>query len=163
MPSPLNSFSSDLVMVLDPNDSSAIARAMRAGGATAAGGGWRSRASVVWREMANSPAEVPSWLARRAWRCLYATADGRFQRPLFAVQIALLAPALWGTVVCLRQRTWRWPATASLLLVAAFWVTAAVAEPLARSLAPVGAMLVIFAIVGAADFYERAFGRQLSA
>jgi hypothetical protein len=109
----------------------------------------------------DSPAASLQWFGRRTWRTFYATSAGHFQRPLFATQVAVLLPAIWGAVVCLRQPAWRWPAAASLLLVGTHWIVASIAEPLARSLAPLGGMLVIFAVVGVADAYERAFGRRL--
>lgn len=151
----------DLLRALE-SDQSPLARAVP--------GGSRHTLSALpdlraaWSQsLSDAPLDWLKWVAGRAWRTLYATADGHFQRPLFAVQVAGLVPAIWGVLTCLRVSRWRWPALASVVLIATHWIVAAVAEPLARSLAPVGGLLVLFAIVGIADVYERAFGRRLDA
>jgi hypothetical protein len=159
---PLPAFADHFLASLDEGDGSAISRAMRNPiPPNEPTGPVRLRA--IAHEVAHSPAELPVWLLRRMWRTIYATSDGHFQRPLFAVQLALLVPAIWGAVVCLRQPRWRGRALASMALIAAFWLVAAIAAPFARSLSPIGGMVTIFALVAIADLYERAFGRRLSA
>ncbi len=161
---PLPKFSTAVSVALDNNDGSVVARAMRAQAVLAVegqSGQAAERWHAAWRELKRSPGELPTWLLGRAWRCLYATSDGRFQQPLFALNLAILVPAIWGALVCLHQRAWRWQAAAGIAIFSAFWLTAAIFEPLARSMAPVGCMLVVFALVAVADLYERAFGRRL--
>jgi hypothetical protein len=123
-----------------------------------------SRSSPVWflaDEARAHPLHMTKWFGHRFGRTLYATLDGRLERPLLALQLATLLPALWGFRVALRHRAWRWAACLASAFVAVAWLLAALIEPLARNLAPVGAIAILFALLGVADLYERTFGRRL--
>ncbi len=159
---PARAYADQLLLTLDGSDAPRItptaARAAEAEGSMAP-----TRFAALLREVARSPVQWSTWLGRRAWRTLYSTADGHFERPLFIVHLIVLLPALWGAVVCLCQPVWRWPSLAGILLLVTFWLIAAIADPLARSVAPAGGVLAIFALVAISDLYERAFDRELAA
>lgn len=113
-------------------------------------------------EARREPWTVVQWFAQRTWGTLYRTADGGLQRPLFFLQLCWLVPALWGYVVAVRFRPWRWMAVTASGFVAVFWMVAALAEPLARNLTPVGGIPLVLAIIALADLYERVFHRRLT-
>ncbi|GMU23125.1 MAG: hypothetical protein AMXMBFR13_32080 [Phycisphaerae bacterium] len=113
-------------------------------------------------ELRSAPADTLRWLGRRLTRTVYATSGGQLQRPLFALQVALILPALWGWIVACRHQQWRWSAVVGAMYVAVFWLIAAIGEPLARNVVPAGGILIMFALVGFADVYERLFGRSLT-
>ncbi|HOA73952.1 MAG TPA: hypothetical protein PL151_01775 [Phycisphaerae bacterium] len=162
---PLIEFQTDLLRVLE-DESTPVAPTLTAEvGPTGATSELSPRRvlALLSDSVKRSPFQWIGWLSGRAWRTVYATADGHFERPLFAVQMAVMLPAVWGAVVCLRQSFWRWPAIAGLILLGTHWLMAMLVEPLARSLAPAGGVIVLFALVGVVDLYERAFGRQLQA
>lgn len=159
--SPLGSFSTDLSRAFEDNTTFGRAIQVRIGPNSTPP--LAELIGIIGAEFLRSPVAGARWFAVRIWQTLYATADGHFQRPLFAVQMVFLIPAVWGAAVCLRQRFWRWPAVACLILVASHWLAAAVAQPLARNVAPVGGVVVLFVLVAVADLYERAFGRRLEA
>ncbi len=115
--------------------------------------------AAQWHE---SPLRILRWFALRMWRTLYATADGRLQRPLFVLQLCWMIPALWGFVIAVRHKPWRWFTLTAGLLFAAIWISAALTEPLARNLIPAEGLGILFALVGLADLYERIFGRRLT-
>jgi len=119
---------------------------------------WRFLAFELWR----SPPTVARWFGARMGRTLYDTADGKLRRPLLALQLLWLVPALWGYLVALRHAPWRWAAITAGLFVAVAWLFAALAEPRARNLTAVGGFGILFALVGVADLYERVFGRRLT-
>lgn len=157
---PFGAFSRDLIRVIEAGQSP-LSRPMSSRVSRTSGTQSVDSLQIVGYDILDSPGPWGQWLAGRAWRTLAATADGKFQRPLFAAQMTVVVPAIWGAVVCLGQSRWRWPAVAGILLLVVHWIIAAIAEPLARGLAPVGGILVLFAVVGIADIYERAFGRHL--
>jgi hypothetical protein len=109
------------------------------------------------------PRQSALWLAGRFWRSIYATADGRTSYPVVLVHFGALIPALWGLWIAFRYRPWRWLAVTGGLFTLSQWVLAAVAEPLARNMIPVGGFSLLFALVGVTDIYERLFGRRLTA
>ncbi len=113
-------------------------------------------------QLRQSPRAVAVWFGQRLWRTLSATADGRLHRVLLVLQLLWLVPALWGYLVALGYPPWRWEAGTAGLFLAASWILAGFAEPLARNLTPVGGFGIIFAMVGVADVYERIFGRRLT-
>lgn len=159
-PNPLDLLSTDIIRALEDSESP-FARAVHSRFANGPRPGIRAPLAVAAHGAMNSPADAARWFAGRAWQTLYATNGGYFQRPLFVAQMVVLIPALWGILVCLREPLWRWPTLAGLVLIVANWAVAALAEALARSIAPVSGLLVLFAIVGIADVYERLFGRRL--
>jgi len=119
-------------------------------------------ACLLLQYFRESPGESLRWLAGRLWRSVYATVTGTLQRPLFAMQMFFLVPAVWGCIVALRYRPWRWTAVVCCLFAAIFWLLAGLMGPLARNLTPVGGIPVILALIGVADVYERLFGRRLT-
>ena len=108
------------------------------------------------------PLQTARWFTSRAIRTVYTTDDGRFQRPLFVLQMMLIVPALWGCFFGIRHAPWRWMALTGLGNILIAWSIAVFTEPLARNLAPIGGMGVTFALIGLADVYERMFGRRLT-
>lgn len=160
--SPAAAMQKDLWAALDTADGTPMAMAARnhlAGqGRTEPG----NPLEFLARQARTSPRSTLAWLARRAWRTLYTTSDHRFERPLLALQLVWLIPALWGTFVALRHRPWRWRTAAAICLLAVTWLASAIIEPKCRSLAPAGGVVIMLALVGVADLYERAFGRRLT-
>ncbi len=115
------------------------------------------------RQCRAAPRQAAFWLAERLRISVYATADGQVHYPLVILQFGCLTPALWGWWIAFRYRPWRWLAVTGGLFVLSQWVLVGVAEPLARNLVPVGGFVVLFALVGVTDVYERFFGRRLTA
>lgn len=152
----------DMWNALDTGDGSAVAEAAHAVRSHNPPEDWRAPWRLLANRLRQDPLAVVTWLGDRSWRALYQTADGRLHRPLLAMQLACLLPALWGWVVALRHRPWRWMAITAGLMAAATWLVAALAEPLARNLTPVGGLMILFALIGVADLYERIFGRRLT-
>ncbi len=108
-----------------------------------------------------SPWAHARWYAVRLVRMVYATADGRFERPLLALQLMCAVPALWGVLIAMGYPPWRWLTGMAVCFVLSFWGLGALLEPLARNLTPIGGFGVIFGLIGCADAYERFFGRRL--
>jgi hypothetical protein len=121
-----------------------------------------SVARFLLEQTRTSPLTIAHWLALRSLRVITATSDGRFKRPLLALQLLTILPAIWGCIVALRYPPWRWAAMVGILLITVTWLLAALAEPLARNLAPIGGMGITFAFIGIADVYERVFNRRLN-
>jgi hypothetical protein len=122
-----------------------------------------SPTGFLLRQFHEHPADALKWLGRRLWRATYATSNGRLQRPVFALEMIFMVPALWGVLVALRSRHWRWTALICALFAGTFWLAAGLIEPLARNLVPVGGVPILFALLGAADLYERLRARRLTA
>ncbi|MGQ9652066.1 MAG: hypothetical protein ACUVXJ_18350 [Phycisphaerae bacterium] len=110
-----------------------------------------------------APAQTLAWLAQRMWKSTYATRDRRTHYPFILLQFGWLVPAFWGLWIALRYRPWRWLAVTAGLFAGSQWVLVGVVEPLARNLVPVGGFVILFALVGVTDVYERFFGRRLTA
>lgn len=110
-----------------------------------------------------APAQTLAWLGERMWKSVYATRHRRVHYPFILLQFLWLIPAFWGLWIAVRYRPWRWLALTGGLFSCCQWVLVAVADPLARNLVPVGGFVVLFALVGVTDVYERFFGRRLTA
>ena len=117
--------------------------------------------TFLLQQLLSSPGETVRWFAGRWTRTLYATADGRLQRPLFLLQVVLVLLAAYGAVVAVRYRPWKWITITGLLFLGVFWIAAAAAEPFARNMIPISGILVLLALIALADLYERTFGRRL--
>jgi len=155
-------FDTDLWNELDDAGGSRIAEAAAA--SSRSGTPARPPAVVFLIEQFRaSPAQALAWLAQRMWESIYVTRDARTHYPFVILQFSWLIPALWGLWIAIRYRPWRWLAITGGLFAGSQWVLVAVADPLARNLVPVGGFVVLFALVGATDVYERFFGRRLTA
>ncbi|MDM8008008.1 MAG: hypothetical protein QUV05_17855 [Phycisphaerae bacterium] len=110
-----------------------------------------------------APAQTLAWLGERMWKSVYATRHRRVHYPFILLQFLWSIPAFWGLWIAVRYRPWRWLALTGGLFSCCQWVLVAVADPLARNLVPVGGFVVLFALVGITDVYERFFGRRLTA
>jgi hypothetical protein len=114
-----------------------------------------------WTGIREAPGPHLVWYLGRVFQTVWTTADRRFERPLLALHLMWMIPALWGAIIASRHEPWR-----RLLIMAAcftlvFWSCAALLEPLARNLTPIGGFGIMFGLVGWADAYERFFGRRL--
>lgn len=162
VPNPLSAFADSLLSSLETAGGSPIAGYVR-DHASAEQSSAADRIALVWEAIRTLPAETAEWFNNRLWLAIYATSDGHFVRPLFVAQLLILVPGAWGAIVAIRQQPWRWRAAAGVTFILFAWLAVALVDPLARSLAPVGGMAVMFAVLGMADVYERAFGRRLAA
>lgn len=154
-------FQEDFWFRLDDGDGSTIAAAAHEHYAGQSDDVRSAPWSFLVTQFRESPRNVIVWLASRWGRTLYSTLDGTHVTWLKRVQIAGLIPAVWGFVIALRHAAWRWAAVTGGLFIAVAWMLAAVAEPLARNLTPVGGLTILFALIGLADVYYRIRGRRL--
>ncbi len=153
----------DLWRQLDSGDGSRVAEAARARAVARRADSPSDPVAFLATQFRQSPRDTLAWFGRRGWQTLYTTDDGRLQRPLLVLQIVWLLPALWGFWVAVHHKPWRWMAVTGGLFGVTFWSAAALAEPLARNLTPVGGLGILFGLLGVADLYERIFGRRLTA
>jgi hypothetical protein len=107
-----------------------------------------------------SPRESLAWFGGRLLESVYRTSDGVGRLSLVVLQLVWIVPALYGFMVCLRTRGWRWPALTAGAFVVATWGLTAFAEPLARNLVPIGGFPILFALVGIVDLYARIVGTR---
>jgi len=145
----------DLWFALDDGDGSVIAVAAGVEAAAAPPGQRPSGVRLLVGEFRRSPVAVLGWFLSRCGRTVYATSDGLVHHPLMVLQFALLAMAMWGGRVAMGKASWQWFTLLAIVIVAVIWSLAAIAEPLARNLAPIAGLGVIFALIGIADLYER--------
>jgi len=115
---------------------------------------------LAW-QWENDPLSVSLWFARRLWRTAYAMSDGRMESLLLALELVLVSLAAWGLLVASRNAVWRWLAVIGGLFVMTHWGLAAMADPLARNLTPIGGILIFLALPGVNDLYQRIVGRSL--
>ncbi len=156
----LDRLDTDLWYTLDDTSGSFIATAARAASSSQP----RPPALVFLVSRCRSaPRQAALWLAGRLRTSLYATTDRQVHYPLVILQFGWLIPALWGWWIAFRYRPWRWLAVTGGLFGLSQWTLVGIAEPLARNLVPAGGFVVLFALVGATDIYERFFGRRLTA
>ena len=113
--------------------------------------------------MRRRPGAHLRWYAARLVATVHTTADRRFERPLLALQLMWMVPAIWGAGVAARYRPWQWLLVMAACFVLSLWLLAALLEPLARNLTPIGGFGIVFGLIGLADAYERLFGRRLLA
>jgi hypothetical protein len=139
-----------------------LAAAARAWQASYQAEHWLSPLSFLAYRCRTAPAETFRWLLGRAGRTSYSISGGGLQRPVLAAQLLWLVPASWGLIVGLRHPPWRFAAATAAALIVLVWVTAALVEPLARSVTPILGFGILFALIGLADIYERLFGRRLT-
>lgn len=154
-----NGWDADLAtqVVEDPRFPLSRTSTTRAGEASGTEWAW----GEIVRAARQSPVQLARWYGVRLIRTVFTTTDHRFERPLLALQLAFLVPAMWGAWVAWQHPPWRWLVVFALVTGLAFWCSAALLEPLARNLTPVGGFPILLALLGCADLYERVFGRRL--
>jgi len=148
--------------VLDTGDGSEMAREARRILSSAGEVSREPALRFIAGRLGRCPRATLGWSAQRLGRTLYTTEDHRFERPLFVLQVLWLVPAVWGWLIAFGYPPWRPAAATAMLFVVVTWTFVGLAEPVARNLAPVGGMGIVFGLVGVADVYERLFGRRLT-
>ncbi len=162
-PLPTVQMNVDLWSALHNSHGPSIAIAARAH--TEAAGAQGQGQALAWlgRQWLDRPYPTTLALLQGVWRTTYATAGGSFENILLALQVGAMVPAAWGAIVALAWPGYRRKTALLLSFAIGWWLSAALAQPLARQFIPVETVFITLAVVGLADLYERLFGRRLIA